>query len=113
MAQACAARMEGGGSIVNVASVLGQIAPRFPQAAYAASKAGVIGLTRDLAAEWSARRGIRVNALCPGYFDSAMTETGGDVRRTTREEQRLLGVEGLQWGTDPGPILLASPAQTY
>src|SRR3546814_4188201 len=59
MAQACAARMEGGGSIVNVASVLGQIAPRFPQAAYAASKAGVIGLTRDLAAEWSARRGIR------------------------------------------------------
>src|SRR3546814_14528275 len=96
MAQACAARMEGGGSIVNVASVLGQIAPRFPQAAYAASKAGVIGLTRDLAAEWSARRGIRVNALRPGYFDSEMTETGGDVLRTTITEKSKLGRDGRQ-----------------
>ncbi|HEY9566280.1 MAG TPA: SDR family oxidoreductase, partial [Nocardioides sp.] len=113
MAQACAARMEGGGSIVNVASVLGQIAPRFPQAAYAASKAGVIGLTRDLAAEWSARRGIRVNALCPGYFDSEMTETGGDVLRTTIEEQSMLGRYGRQEELDTALIFLASPASTY
>src|SRR5690606_1084557 len=76
MARACAARMQHGGSIVNVASVLGQIAPRFPQAAYAASKSGVIGLSRDLAGEW-ARREIRVNALCPGYFASEMTDDGG------------------------------------
>ena len=73
MAQACAPLMPRGSAIVNVASVLALVAPRFPQAAYAASKAGVLGLTRDLAQEWSARKGIRVNALCPGYFESEMT----------------------------------------
>ena len=46
MAQACAPLMPAGSSIVNVASVLAHVAPRFPQAAYAASKAGVLGLTR-------------------------------------------------------------------
>jgi NAD(P)-dependent dehydrogenase (short-subunit alcohol dehydrogenase family) len=44
-----------------------------PQAAYAASKAGVLGLIRDLAQQWSGRRGIRVNAIAPGYFASEMT----------------------------------------
>ena len=74
MAQACAKVMPPGSSIVNVSSVLGLIAPRFPQASYAASKAGVLGLTRDLAQQWSRRRRIRVNALCPGYFLTEMTE---------------------------------------
>jgi NAD(P)-dependent dehydrogenase (short-subunit alcohol dehydrogenase family) len=45
-----------------------------PQAGYAASKAGLLGLTRDLAQEWTGRRGIRVNAVAPGYFASDMTE---------------------------------------
>jgi NAD(P)-dependent dehydrogenase (short-subunit alcohol dehydrogenase family) len=45
-----------------------------PQAAYSASKAGVMGLTRDLAQQWSGRKGIRVNALAPGFFASEMTD---------------------------------------
>ncbi len=45
-----------------------------PQAAYAASKAALVGLTRDLANQWTARKGIRVNAIAPGYFDTEMSE---------------------------------------
>lgn len=74
MAQAAAGVMANGGSIVNVSSVLGLGGAELPQAAYASSKAGVLGLTRDLAAQWSGRRSIRVNALAPGFFESEMTD---------------------------------------
>lgn len=114
MAQACAARMEHGGSIVNVSSVLGQVAPRFPQAAYAASKAGVIGLTRDLAAEWSGRRDIRVNALCPGYFASEMTDGAeGGVLHEMVAGQSMMGRFGEQAELDTAMLFLASPASSY
>ncbi|MFI1202965.1 SDR family NAD(P)-dependent oxidoreductase [Streptomyces sp. NPDC020883] len=63
----------GGGSIVNVASVYGLVASgSLPQAAYAASKGGVVNLTRELSAQW-ASGSVRVNALCPGWFRSEMT----------------------------------------
>src|SRR4051794_7803604 len=63
----------GGGAVVNVVSILGIVGSgQIPFAAYSASKAGLIGLTRDLAGQW-ARRGIRVNALAPGWFASEMT----------------------------------------
>jgi NAD(P)-dependent dehydrogenase (short-subunit alcohol dehydrogenase family) len=74
MACESARAMTDGGSIVNVASMLAFTTAGTPQAAYAASKAGLLGLTRDLAQEWTARRGIRVNAVAPGYFASEMTE---------------------------------------
>jgi NAD(P)-dependent dehydrogenase (short-subunit alcohol dehydrogenase family) len=73
-AQAAAAAMTSGGSIVNVSSILGLTTAELPQAAYATSKAGLLGLTRDLAAQWSGRRSIRVNALAPGFFESEMTD---------------------------------------
>lgn len=63
----------GEGVIVNVASVLGLVGSgQVPQASYSASKGGVINLTRELAAQW-ARKGVRVNALAPGWFESEMT----------------------------------------
>ena len=74
MAQACGRVMEPGSSIVNISSVLGLTTGGLPQAAYSASKAGIIGLTRDLAQQWTGRKGIRVNALAPGFFASEMTD---------------------------------------
>lgn len=74
MSQAFARAAKDGGAIVNISSVLGIRPGALPQAAYAASKAGLIGLTRDLAAQWTGRKGIRVNAVAPGYFPSEMTD---------------------------------------
>ena len=78
MAQACGRVMQPGSSIVNISSVLGLTTGGLPQAAYSASKAGLGGLTRDLAQQWMGRKGIRVNALAPGFFSSEMTATYPD-----------------------------------
>jgi NAD(P)-dependent dehydrogenase (short-subunit alcohol dehydrogenase family) len=75
MAQAFARAIgEDGGSIVNIGSVLGSTTAALPQAAYGSSKAAIIGLTRDLAQQWTGRKKIRVNALAPGFFPSEMTD---------------------------------------
>ncbi len=73
MAQACGRVMQPGSSIINISSILGLTTGGLPQAAYSASKAGLGGLTRDLAQQWSRRKGIRVNAIAPGFFTSEMT----------------------------------------
>ena len=115
VAQAAARRMkqEGrGGAIVNIASILGhRVAGSV--AAYAASKAGLVQLTRALALEW-ARHGIRVNALCPGYVETELNrdffagEAGQALVR--RIPQRRLGQpEDL----DGALLLLASDAGRY
>ncbi|WP_275294716.1 glucose 1-dehydrogenase [Amycolatopsis sp. La24] len=114
MAQACGRAMGPGSSIVNVASVLGLIKSYVPQAAYAASKAGLIGLTRDLAQQWSGRKGIRVNALAPGYFQSEMTaevpsEGLTEFIRSTSPLARM----GEQHELDAAMLFLASPASGY
>ena len=61
-----------GGSIINIASMSGTVV-NYPQeqSCYNASKAGVVQLTKSLAAEWS-RHGIRVNSISPGYMDTAL-----------------------------------------
>jgi NAD(P)-dependent dehydrogenase (short-subunit alcohol dehydrogenase family) len=74
MAQACGRVMKPGSSIINISSVLGITTAGLPQAAYAASKAGLNGLTRDLAQQWTGRKGIRVNSIAPGFFASEMTD---------------------------------------
>ena len=87
---AAAAMIESGtgGSIVNIASVWGLAGVgQIPDAGYAASKSGLIGMTRELAAQW-ARSGVRVNALAPGWFASEMTNgTMFGENRDERAEQ--------------------------
>jgi len=65
----------GRGAIVNVSSISGRVGvPGIPQASYAAAKAGLSGLTSELAVQW-ARHGIRVNTVAPGFFRSEITES--------------------------------------
>jgi NAD(P)-dependent dehydrogenase (short-subunit alcohol dehydrogenase family) len=118
LAKAAAAVMKGqpeGGTIVNVASAAAfACTPLLPQASYVASKAGLVGLTRELALQW-ARYPIRVNALCPGVFPSEMTallvET--DDLRTLFEETIPLKRVGREDELDGALAYLASPASTY
>jgi len=113
-AQACGRVMEPGSSIVNISSVLALVKSYAPQAAYAASKAGVLGLTRDLAQQWSGRRGIRVNAIAPGYFVSEMTaDIPEGVLLPFIKQHSPLGRLGLQHELDAAVLFLASPASSY
>ncbi|MBW0114832.1 SDR family NAD(P)-dependent oxidoreductase [Pseudonocardia abyssalis] len=114
MAQSCARVMGRGSSIVNISSALGLIASYAPQAAYAATKAGLIGLTRDLSQQWAGRRGIRVNAIAPGYFASEMTaEIPAEQLSAFVASRSPLGRLGEQQELDSAVVFLASPASSY
>jgi len=103
------------GSIINVASVHGIVAsaPNL-QPAYAASKAGLVNLTRDLAVQW-AKRGIRVNALCPGYFETELTQVMFDDERSRQWIARnaSMGRGGTPDELDGALLFLASDASSY
>jgi NAD(P)-dependent dehydrogenase (short-subunit alcohol dehydrogenase family) len=107
---------EAGGSIVNVASVMGlRSLGEIPDAAYVASKAGLIGLTRELASQWG-RYGIRVNALAPGFFPSEMTaELGSDGESFPDwlTSQIPLGRGGRQGELDEVMLFLLGPGSQY
>ena len=113
VAQAAAQQMSShGGSIINIASILGlRVAGQV--AAYAASKAGIVQLTKALALEW-ARYKIRVNALCPGYietpFNKAFLESDAGQALIRRIPQRRLGQLS---DLDAPLLLLASDASAY
>ena len=113
MAQACGRVMQPGSSIVNISSVLGLTTAGLPQAAYAASKAGLIGLTRDLAQQWTGRKGIRVNALAPGWFASEMTDQYPDGYLETILARVPMGRKGDAEELAAALIFLASDAGGY
>jgi NAD(P)-dependent dehydrogenase (short-subunit alcohol dehydrogenase family) len=114
MAQACGRIMQPGSSIINISSVLGLTTAGLPQAAYAASKAGVIGLTRDLAQQWTGRRGIRVNAIAPGFFASEMTDQY-DADYVNRQilPRTLTGRLGEHEEIAAAVVFLAGDASSY
>ena len=113
MAQAAAAVMAPGSSIVNISSVLGMTTAGLPQAAYSASKAGLIGLTRDLAQQWTSRKGIRVNALAPGFFTSEMTDSYPEGYLEKQCERILAGHIGDPDELAAALVFLVSDAGSY
>jgi NAD(P)-dependent dehydrogenase (short-subunit alcohol dehydrogenase family) len=114
MAQACGRVMRPGSSIINIGSVLGLTTAGLPQAAYSASKAGLIGLTRDLAQQWTGRKGIRVNTLAPGFFASEMTDQYDPAYLDEQVIPRTLhGRMGRPEELAAGLIYLASDASSY
>ena len=117
LSKLCAPSMidTGAGSIVNVASMLGHVGSTpVKQAHYCASKGAVVNLTRELALQW-ARKGVRVNALCPGWFPSEMT----DGMDSDEGSQRFIAANspiprmGELHELDGALLLLASPASTF
>jgi NAD(P)-dependent dehydrogenase (short-subunit alcohol dehydrogenase family) len=113
MAQACGRVMQPGSSIINISSVLGLTTGGLPQAAYSASKAGLIGLTRDLAQQWTGRKGIRVNALAPGFFASEMTEQYPPGYLESQEARIPMGRKGEPRELAATVVWLASDAAGY
>jgi len=102
------------GSIINIASIAGmRSSANGPfYAGYVASKAGLIGLTRELAASWG-RKGIRVNAIAPGFFHSRLADAVIDIYERTIQENNAIpriGAEGELKGT---VVFLASDASSY
>lgn len=113
MAQACGRVMQPGSSIVNISSILGLTTAGLPQAAYAATKAGLMGLTRDLAQQWTSRKGIRVNALAPGFFETEMTDQYPQEYLDATAPRRLVGRIGDPRELAAAMLFLASDAGGY
>ena len=106
----------GHGSIINIASILGLVASSpIKQAAYCASKGAVVNLTRQLGAEWG-RKGVRVNAIAPGWFMSEMTQEdmfGDDSSMDFIRRNAPMGRAGEEHELDGALLFLASGASTY
>lgn len=103
------------GVIINVASILGKVGSTpIKQANYCASKAAVLGLSRELALQWS-RKGVRVNALCPGWFPSEMTagmESDEGSQRLIAQNSPIPRM-GYEHELDGALLFMASDASSF
>ena len=102
------------GSIINIASISGITSsangPFY--AGYVASKAGLIGLTRELAASWG-RKGIRVNAIAPGFFHSRLADAVIDIYERSIQETNAIPRIGAEGELKGAAVFLASDASSY
>ncbi len=102
------------GSIINIASIAGLTSsangPFY--AGYSASKAGLIGLTRELAASWG-RKGIRVNAIAPGFFHSRLADKVIDIYERSIQENNVIPRIGEEGELKGAIVFLASDASSY
>lgn len=105
---------QGSGSIINIASIAGLTSsangPFY--AGYVASKAGLIGLTRELAASWG-RKGIRVNAIAPGFFHSKLADAVIDIYERSIQENNIIPRVGQEGELKGVTVFLSSDASSY
>ena len=118
MARAAAAKAmlpAGYGRIINIASMYGLVGNKIaPASPYHAAKGGVVNLTRALAAEWG-EKGITVNAICPGYFETPLTKETLQTEFFQNYARTMIPLSryGVAGELDTAAIFLASPASTY
>lgn len=114
MSQACGRLMRPGSAVVMISSILGVTTTSLPQAGYVSSKAGLLGLTRDLARQWTGRKGIRVNAVAPGFLSTGLTahtpDGFNDEFVATRVPAARLGEPDE---VAAAVLFLASPASSF
>lgn len=107
---------QGSGSIINIASILGLVASApINQASYTATKGAVVNLTRELGCQW-ARKGVRVNAIAPGWFPTEMTgdKMFGDPKAMDYLRRNCpMGRGGEQHELDGVLLFLATDASSY
>jgi NAD(P)-dependent dehydrogenase (short-subunit alcohol dehydrogenase family) len=113
MAQAAGRVMQPGSAVVNLSSVMALTTAKMPAAGYSAAKAGVLGLTRDLAAQWG-EKGIRVNAILPGTFITEQTEHYSENYKKAVIRARVpIGRLGELEDAAATVVFLASDASAY
>ena len=103
------------GRVINIASMYGLVGNNIaPAAVYHAAKGGMVNLTRALAAEWG-NKGITVNAICPGYFETPLTKETLDSEYFQQYAKTMIPLSryGKEGELDTAALFLASPLSTY
>ena len=105
----------GYGRVINIASMYGMVGNKIaPASPYHAAKGGVVNLTRALACEWG-EKGVTVNAICPGYFETPLTKETLESEFFQNYAHTMIPLSryGKEGELDSAAIFLASPASTY